>query len=81
MTAISLLDRSRKLDTVVLPEMTREELGRLWAAHQLLHRHADLPGLTPEPGLVPGIDVADGDTGPMPEPPVRSEALERTSDR
>ncbi len=54
-------------------EMSREGLG--WfqtalgpgallvdqAANQLFHRNADLAGIALEPGLVAGIDVADGD--------------------
>ena len=33
------------------------------AADQLFHRHADLAGFASEPGLIAGIDVADGDAG------------------
>ena len=33
------------------------------AARRLFHRRAGLSSFSPEPGLVPGIDVADGDAG------------------
>ena len=33
------------------------------AAIQPFHRHANLPGFAPKPGLVPGVDVVDGCVG------------------
>ena len=68
--------RGRKLDAVILPELPRERLGRLrpaldfrallvgQATDRILHRDTRLPSLAPEPGLVPGTDIADGDGGP-----------------
>ncbi len=60
---------------MLLPYMPREGFGGLQttlghgvllvdqAADQLFQRHADLARFASEPGLVAGIDVADGDAG------------------